>query len=177
MVLSNNISFFVRKITCVQLTWLVTLACSIMVRASAVSPLIAHPRCVSISMIFSMDVASRSLDCTRFSTPRTTPSGVAIPTVVLPSLMASIAYSTWNRRPSGEKVFTPRSSTSQPSHSTVHFFADLPYSDRVRNIFDEGEIGPEWRLSPNITCASRPRRPTCERFLKWSARRRVIDEE
>lgn len=26
-----------------------------------------------------------------------------------PSLMASMAYSTWKRRPSGEKVFTPLS--------------------------------------------------------------------
>ena len=26
-----------------------------------------------------------------------------------PSLIASMAYSTWKRRPSGEKVFTPRS--------------------------------------------------------------------
>ena len=33
------------------------------------------------------------------------------------TLIASMAYSTWNRRPSGEKVFTPRS-----------------YSDLVRNI-------------------------------------------
>ena len=35
-----------------------------------------------------------------------------------PSLIASMAYSTWKRRPSGEKVFTPRS-----------------YSLRVRYIF------------------------------------------
>ena len=33
------------------------------------------------------------------------------------TLIASMAYSTWNRRPSGEKVFTPRS-----------------YYDLVRNI-------------------------------------------
>jgi len=30
-------------------------------------------------------------------------------TVTHDTLMASMAYSTWNRRPSGEKVFTPRS--------------------------------------------------------------------
>jgi hypothetical protein len=35
------------------------------------------------------------------------------------TLIASIAYSTWNRRPSGEKVLTP-----------------LSYSDRVRNILN-----------------------------------------
>lgn len=40
-----------------------------------------------------------------------------MPTAVEPSLIASMAYSTWNRRPSGEKVLTPRS-----------------YSLRVRNM-------------------------------------------
>lgn len=38
------------------------------------------------------------------------------------TLIASIAYSTWNKRPSGEKVFTPRS-----------------YSDRVKNILKKIE--------------------------------------
>ena len=42
---------------------------------------------------------------------------VQMPMAVVPILMASMAYSTWKRRPSGEKVFTPRS-----------------YSLRVRNI-------------------------------------------
>ena len=65
-----------------------------MVRASAVSPLIAAPRCVSISMIFSIELLSSSGDWTRFSTPRTTPSLVEMPTVVEPSLIASSAYST-----------------------------------------------------------------------------------
>lgn len=41
-----------------------------------------------------------------------------MPMAVDPSLMASIAYSTWKSLPSGENVFTPRS-----------------YSERVRNIF------------------------------------------
>jgi hypothetical protein len=41
---------------------------------------------------------------TRFSTPRTTPPPVATPIAVDPSLIASREYSTWNRRPSGEKV-------------------------------------------------------------------------
>jgi len=45
------------------------------------------------------------------------PSGVQIPIAVEPNLMASMAYSTWKRRPSGEKVFTP-----------------LSYSERVRNM-------------------------------------------
>jgi len=41
---------------------------------------------------------------TRFSTPRITPPPVAMPMAVDPSLMASREYSTWKRRPSGEKV-------------------------------------------------------------------------
>lgn len=41
---------------------------------------------------------------TRFSTPRTTPPPVATPIAVEPSLIASREYSTWKRRPSGEKV-------------------------------------------------------------------------
>lgn len=41
---------------------------------------------------------------TRFSTPRTTPPPVATPIAVDPSLIASREYSTWKRRPSGEKV-------------------------------------------------------------------------
>ena len=40
----------------------------------------------------------------RFSTPRITPELVEMPIAVLPSLMASREYSTWKRRPSGEKV-------------------------------------------------------------------------
>jgi hypothetical protein len=36
-------------------------------------------------MIFSIDDDSSSGDCTRFSTPRTTPEGVVMPTVVEPS--------------------------------------------------------------------------------------------
>lgn len=85
-----------------------------MVRASAVRPDIAQPRWVSISIIFSIEDDSRRGDWTRFSTARTTPSGVRMPTVVEPSLwsissnermimveltlIASIAYSTiaWN---------------------------------------------------------------------------------
>ena len=41
---------------------------------------------------------------TRFSTPRITPPPVATPIAVDPSLIASREYSTWKRRPSGEKV-------------------------------------------------------------------------
>jgi hypothetical protein len=114
------------------LTWAVTLPCSTIVRASAVNPLSAHPMCESISRIFSTLSLSSKGDCVRFSTASTTPPFVQIPTVVDPScegggalvsrcrgslayaakrfgaekltLMASMAYSTWKRRPSGEKV-------------------------------------------------------------------------
>ena len=75
-----------------------TLACSTIVLASAVSPLIAHPTCASISMIFSIESESSRGDCVRFSTARTTPCEVWIPTVVEPSLMASMAYSTGSCR-------------------------------------------------------------------------------
>ena len=44
----------------------------------------------------------------RFSTPRMTPAEVDIPIAVEPSLMASREYSTWNSRPSGEKVLVVR---------------------------------------------------------------------
>ena len=97
-------------------------AWSINVLASAVRPLMAHPICSSISMIFSMLLGScgnkdhwgvrcserralqlhtagllssqvqakltRSTEVTRFSTASTTPSFVATPMAVLPSLMA-----------------------------------------------------------------------------------------
>ena len=69
----------------------------------------AQPMCRSISTIFSTDDVSSSVEVTRFSTPRTTPSEVATPMAVEPSLMASREYSTWKRRPSGEKVLIPRS--------------------------------------------------------------------
>lgn len=114
-----------------------TRACSIIVLASAVIPLTAQPKCSSISIIFSIELASNKVEDTRFSTAKTTPSEVWTPIAVVPSythplisllflgisllrgftLMASIAYSTWKRRPSGEKVLTPRS-----------------YSERVKNI-------------------------------------------
>jgi len=82
----------------------------------------AHPMCLSISTIFSTELASSRVDVTLFSTPRMTPSEVATymgssacwqtililvrptPIAVEPSLMASREYSTWNKRPSGEKV-------------------------------------------------------------------------
>src|ERR1700753_2772278 len=63
----------------------------------------------SISTIFSTEWFSRRVDVTRFSTPRTTPPPVATPIAVDPSLIASREYSTWNRRPSGEKVLYERS--------------------------------------------------------------------
>jgi hypothetical protein len=77
----------------------------------------------SISTIFSTEEVSRRGEVTRFSTPRMMPSEVATyctdmsvgfakweyeerltPMAVEPSLMASREYSTWKRRPSGEKV-------------------------------------------------------------------------
>lgn len=60
--------------------------------------------CLSISTIFSTELVSKSVLVTLFSTPRTTPSLVWMPMAVLPSLIASREYSTWKRRPSGEKV-------------------------------------------------------------------------
>lgn len=56
-----------------------------MVRASAVSPLMAHAMWLSISMIFSTESDSSRGDWVRFSTARTTPSDVWMPTVVEPS--------------------------------------------------------------------------------------------
>jgi hypothetical protein len=62
--------------------------------ASAVSPLTAHPMCVSISMILSMLEGSISGLVIRFSTAITMPSSVRIAMAVDPSLIASMAYST-----------------------------------------------------------------------------------
>ena len=81
----------------------------------------AHAMWLSISTIFSMLVGSISGLVILFSTARMTPSPVWMPMAVLPSLMASMAYSTWNNLPSGEKVFGPRS-----------------YSDLLRNILIVG---------------------------------------
>ena len=91
-----------------------------MERASAWSPDMAQPMWRSISNIFSTPDVSRRVEVTRFSTPRMTPSPVATypilsnsseiwqvsltPMAVDPSLIASKEYSTWKRRPSGEKV-------------------------------------------------------------------------
>jgi len=52
---------------------------------------------------------SIKIEETLLSTARTTPSFVLMPTEDDPSLIASIAYSTYKRRPSGENVFTPLS--------------------------------------------------------------------
>jgi hypothetical protein len=87
----------------------------------------AQPMWESISTIFSMEEETRRGEVTRFSTPRRMPWEVATwmerglggsssrvwgdfgwleltPIAVEPSLMASSEYSTWKRRPSGEKV-------------------------------------------------------------------------
>lgn len=47
-------------------------------------------------------------------TPTTHNWGIENKLVVMLTLMASMAYSTWNRRPSGEKVLTPRSYSVLP---------------------------------------------------------------
>ena len=80
-----------------------------MLWASAVRPETAHPMCASISMILSMLLGSISGLVMRFSTAMTMPCAVLMAIAVDPSLIASIAYSTWNSRPSGLNVFTPRS--------------------------------------------------------------------
>lgn len=54
----------------------------------------AQPMWRSISTIFSTEEVSRRVEVTRFSTPRMTPSEVATPMAVEPSLMASREYST-----------------------------------------------------------------------------------
>lgn len=118
-------SFDLRIIKKIKMcTWASTRACSTSIRASAVRPLQAHPICRSISKIFSMLDGTIRGDVILFSTANRTPSLVWMPIAVEPSyphheskfnwltiftLMASIAYSTWKRRPSGLKVFTPRS--------------------------------------------------------------------
>ena len=81
----------------------------------------AQPTWRSISTIFSTEEVSSRVEVTRFSTPRTTPSEVATPMAVEPSLMASREYSTWKRRPSGEKVLIPRSERWQISYGPAQF--------------------------------------------------------
>ena len=83
--------------TCVS-----ALAWSTSILASATRPLMAQPTCSSISITFSMLLGSSSGEVSRFSTASTTPSVVAMPMAVDPSLIASIAYSTcaeggWSR--------------------------------------------------------------------------------
>lgn len=54
--------------------------------------------------IFSLEIFSSSFEVIFFSTARTMPSLASIPTQIPACEIASIAYSTWYRRPSGEKV-------------------------------------------------------------------------
>jgi len=68
----------------------------------------AQPMWASISTIFSIEEETRRGEVTRFSTPRRMPWDVATPIAVEPSLIASNEYSTWKRRPSGEKVLQGR---------------------------------------------------------------------
>ena len=56
----------------------------------------------------------------RFSTPRMTPSDVATPMAVEPSLIASREYSTWKRRPSGEKVLEGRGQSRGRAHRVLN---------------------------------------------------------
>ena len=93
-------------------------------RASAVKPDMAQPMWLSISTIFSIEVCSNNDEVTLFSTPKITPSEVAIPIAVDPNLIASKEYSTWNNLPSGENVLTP-----------------LSYSLRVKNMVWKNEVG------------------------------------
>lgn len=131
-----------------------TRAWSISVCASAVMPLMAAPMWRSISMIFSMLPGSSSGDVRRFSTANTTPSLVRIPIAVVPictykatlldgwippslssqdrTLMASMAYSTWNKRPSGEKVLTPRSYSVLQHTERQLLMQDLPPARPLR---------------------------------------------
>ncbi len=57
--------------------------------------------CSSILNIFSIDVGTMSLLLTFLSTANITPSFDTIPTDVVPLFTASLAYSIWNKRPSG----------------------------------------------------------------------------
>lgn len=121
----------------------------------------AHPMWRSISTIFSTDDVSSSVEVTRFSTPRTTPPPVATPIAVDPSLIASREYSTWKRRPSGEKVLekgleqatrklVPGAgyvldasicySVSNSSKRSMGALNDLPYSDRAINILEKVKV-------------------------------------
>ena len=126
-----------------------TLACSIILLASACRPDIAQPICLSISTIFSMLDETSKEDVTLFSTPRRTPWDVATPMAVEPSLIASNEYSTWKRRPSGENVLCNVSDCCfRPGncHTWYHDLSfismsistrlqqDVPYSDLAMNI-------------------------------------------
>lgn len=94
--------------------------------------------CVSISMIFSTDEGSRRVEVNLFSTARTIPPfwlvPYWIPTAVLPSFTASMAYSTWNNLYLHIKLCQIRFSQrlgSQPSfrregvHSSIIFTSSL----------------------------------------------------
>jgi len=72
-----------------------TLALSIRVRESAIRPLTAQPMWRSTSTIFLMVEGSMREDVILFSTARTMPSEVEMPIAVEPSLIASMAYSTY----------------------------------------------------------------------------------
>jgi hypothetical protein len=72
--------------------------------ASAVMPDTTQAMWSSMRYSFSLPMESSSLDVTSFSAASTTPSLARIPSAAPACEIASIAYSTWYRRPSGEKV-------------------------------------------------------------------------
>ena len=71
--------------------------------------------CPSISKIFSMLEGTIKVFGIFFSTASTTPSFVTSPMAVEPSLIASIAYSIWKSRPSGDQHPTLRSYSDRPA--------------------------------------------------------------
>ena len=95
-----------------------------------------------------------------------------------PSLIASREYSTWNKRPSGEKVLIPAFSTTHVSkgeavvilNSTIWTHGKLkkllrggeglPYSDRAKNIF-AGRRSAKSVLMPNLDLLSAFSLPSC----------------
>jgi len=97
----------------------------------------------------------------RFSTPNTVPSEVVMPMAVLPSLMASREYSTWKRRPSGEKVLIPRSAPHQSYAISPDSRADLPYSERAMNMVSD--FGRLFQAQKNFSRGMRLRVPTRRR--------------